>query len=59
MRCAQIRYCTDVRTYVLAGVPQSPSLEGLESWDTIQPDILPDFTPRFAKTKSEQALMMG
>jgi hypothetical protein len=34
----------------LAALLQSPSLEGLDSWDTIQPDLLPDFTPRFTQT---------
>ena len=34
----------------LAALLKSPSLEGLDSWETIHPDLLPEFTPRFTVT---------
>ena len=34
----------------LAALLRSPSLEGLQSWETIHPNLLPEFTPRFTVT---------
>ena len=39
----------------LASLLKSPSLEGLESWETIHPNMLPEFTPRFTVTADPSA----
>ncbi len=39
----------------LAALLKSPSLEGLESWETIHPNLLPEFTPRFTVTADPSA----
>ena len=38
----------------LAALLKSPSLEGLDSWETIHPELLPEFTPRFTVTAGPQ-----
>ena len=39
----------------LAALLKSPSLEGLQSWETIHPNLLPEFTPRFTVTADPSA----
>ena len=43
----------------LAALLKSPSLEGLDSWETIHPELLPEFTPRFTVTAGNDLNLAG